>query len=529
MRLLDAQTKQCAEFFGQIPPYAILSHTWSSDELTFKQMEQKGYTPSKKIDGCCEQALKVGLKYVWIDTCCIDKSSSAELSEAINSMFDWYRRSRVCYAYLSDVPPRISISLLNDEFSEYVGKSRWFTRGWTLQELIAPKSVEFYDESWNLIGRKGRSGANRKFTEHLSEATQINFSALTGWNSLSSFSVAQRMSWAAGRATTRVEDMAYSLLGLFEINMPLLYGEGMRAFSRLQEEILKASDDESIFAWDFGKISRKGKSLFASKPLGFSPCRDMVPSTPVGLGPSHYTLTNKGLYIETSICHLPIEGGVALVRLNCSKSPTAKPQNLAITMVQSRENHMIFSRKREVSPFLVPSDLFTEPGTHIYMHRSTGHEEELFSFGFVIKPFFGGKASYKISEFYPPNWREALMDGSFMYYQSKNLESEHQDILFRVNHVEWPDFAIWLDYKFSLNSDSDLQPEELKCRAGFVDKGKSLAEALLRKRGSSALVEGALDWKDALYFEGQELSFQIAKNKESYNELWTVYALVNPK
>lgn len=531
MRLLHAQTKQFAEFFDQIPPYAILSHTWGSDELTFRQMEQKGYTPSKKIDGCCEQALKDDLKYVWIDTCCIDKSSSAELSEAINSMFNWYRKSEVCYAYLSDVRPRIKISLPDDEFPEYLDESRWFTRGWTLQELIAPKNVVFYDKSWNLIGRKSPSKNDRKFTRYLSKATQIDFYALRYQNSFSNFSVAQRMSWAAKRTTTRVEDTAYSLLGLFEINMPLLYGEGTRAFSRLQEEILKASDDESIFAWNFGKTTRQHESLFASLfasgPPDFSSCRDMIPSTPAGLGPSHYTLTNKGLYIETRICYLPIEGGIALVCLNCSKSPTAKWQSLAIVMVQSRENHMIFSRPCEVSPFLVPSDLFTEPGTHIYVHRSTAYKQESFFSGLMIQHSFGDEATYKIPEFYPPNWRMTLTHGTFVWHQPKNLESQHQDILFLVCHVEWPNFAVWLDYKFSL--DSGLQPKGLKCRAAFVDKDKSLAEVLLRKRGTWASVEGALDWKEALYFEGHELSFQITKGEKPYGTYWTVSVQVNSK
>jgi hypothetical protein len=236
MRLLNAQTKQFEEFFDKTPPYAILSHTWGSNELTFKQMEQSGYIPSRKIDGCCEQALKDDLMYVWVDTCCIDKSSSAELSEAINSMYAWYGASKMCYAYLSDVPHGIEIEKEDSAFS----KSRWFTRGWTLQELIAPKRVAFYDESWKPIGRKSASKEDEHFTKLLSRVTRINFQVLKDQSSLGDFSVAQRISWAACRTTTRAEDVAYSLLGLFGVNMPLLYGEGVRAFVRLQEEILKA-------------------------------------------------------------------------------------------------------------------------------------------------------------------------------------------------------------------------------------------------------------------------------------------------
>jgi hypothetical protein len=159
MRLLNSKTKQLEESFDKTPGYAILSHTWGAEELTFKDMERDGYTESRKVDGCCEQAVKDGLDYVWIDTCCIDKSSSAELSEAINSMWDWYYQSGICYAYLADVPPGIDVEEDDSEFA----RSRWFTRGWTLQELISPRVVAFYDESWNEIGRKSNFGGHRGF------------------------------------------------------------------------------------------------------------------------------------------------------------------------------------------------------------------------------------------------------------------------------------------------------------------------------------------------------------------------------
>ncbi|KAH6693384.1 hypothetical protein BKA61DRAFT_647795 [Leptodontidium sp. MPI-SDFR-AT-0119] len=281
MRLLEARSKQFAEFFDQIPPYAILSHTWGPNELTFKDVERNGYVPSQKIDGCCEQALKDGLNFAWVDTCCIDKSNSAELSEAINSMWDWYP------------PEPINVEEEDSRFSE----SRWFTRGWTLQELIAPKKVKFYDESWNFIGRKSASEDDQDFTMLLSRVTRIDVEILADRRSFGQFGVAQRMSWAARRTTTRVEDTAYSLLGLFGINMPLLYGEGSRAFQRLQEEIIKASDDESIFAWDFNETPRRHVALFAVSPRNFASCGHMVPSILAGFKHSHYTLTNKGLYI----------------------------------------------------------------------------------------------------------------------------------------------------------------------------------------------------------------------------------------
>ncbi|KAE9371893.1 hypothetical protein N431DRAFT_317458, partial [Stipitochalara longipes BDJ] len=247
-----------------------------------------------KIDGCCEKALQDGLRYVWVDTCCIDKSSSAELSEAINSMWYWYGQSRRCYAYLSDVPVGINVATGASAFS----RSRWFTRGWTLQELISPEVVDFYDEGWNFIGRKSETSHDEKFMLLLSEITKIDFHVLRDKSQLISFSAARKMSWASHRITTKVEDMAYSLLGLFGINMPLLYGEGPRAFKRLQEEIIKVADDESIFAWSLGKSSKVHYgSLLASSTRDFENCTAIVSSTPRDFKPSHYSLTNKGLYI----------------------------------------------------------------------------------------------------------------------------------------------------------------------------------------------------------------------------------------
>lgn len=225
---------------GITPQYAILSHTWEKEEVTYQDIQdlesarkRKGFA---KIEGACSLACDKGYSYIWIDTCCIDKSSSAELSEAINSMFTWYRESEICYAHLSDVS--------KSSFDEENLKTRWCTRGWTLQELLAPLYVYFFDQAWEYLGtRKSLAGA-------LSKATQISVDVLgdTCIN-LEQKSIACRMSWMSLRETTRVEDMAYSLLGIFDINMPLLYGEGMKAFKRLQEEIIKVSNDQSLLAW----------------------------------------------------------------------------------------------------------------------------------------------------------------------------------------------------------------------------------------------------------------------------------------
>ncbi|EJF59921.1 hypothetical protein DICSQDRAFT_24107, partial [Dichomitus squalens LYAD-421 SS1] len=192
-----------------------------------------------KIREACRVAREAGYDYLWIDSCCINKTSSSELSESINSMYQWYGRSVECYAYLADVPPGEDPRSPKSKFRS----SRWFERGWTLQELVSPSEVKFLLNDWNIIGTK------HVLVDPVSEITGISDEALLHEKSLDEFSVAQRLSWAAKRETTRVEDRAYSLLGIFDINMPTLCGEGERAFRRLQEEILRRVPDQSIFAW----------------------------------------------------------------------------------------------------------------------------------------------------------------------------------------------------------------------------------------------------------------------------------------
>ncbi|KAJ6779953.1 hypothetical protein PWT90_06599 [Aphanocladium album] len=289
MRLLNTSTLTLEEFYGSaIPEYAILSHRWLDGEVSFQDL-QSGEAASKagyaKIKLCCEQAAKDGLDYAWVDTCCIDKTSSAELNEAINSMYAWYRESAICYAFLSDVQS----SSADDTFDA----SAWFTRGWTLQELIAPAHVVFYNAAWETLGTRDEE----PLTERISRVTNIDAAILRGEASLRECSVAQRMSWAAGRTTTRLEDRAYSLLGLFGVNMPMLYGEGgARAFLRLQEEIMKASDDQSLFAWG-SDSEQQLTGLLASSPADFAGCADVVVA---GQRWNHqpYSMTNRGLSLE---------------------------------------------------------------------------------------------------------------------------------------------------------------------------------------------------------------------------------------
>ncbi|KXH34496.1 HET domain-containing protein [Colletotrichum simmondsii] len=245
MRLLNVETRRLQEFFVDVPRYVILSHTWGNDEVTFQDLDRpyhikkRGYA---KIDGTCSLAARNGIKWVWIDTCCIDKTSSAELSEAINSMYRWYEDSQICYVYLEDVQKGDDPSSFDIQFNN----SRWFTRGWTLQELLAPETVEFFDAAWKKLGSRS------SLAPKIEPITSIPAKFLEGYGlsfTIHSAKIAMRMSWAARRQTTRVEDRAYSLLGIFDVNMPLLYGEGEKAFERLQIEIMKQSPDDSILAW----------------------------------------------------------------------------------------------------------------------------------------------------------------------------------------------------------------------------------------------------------------------------------------
>ncbi|KAK0646820.1 heterokaryon incompatibility protein-domain-containing protein, partial [Cercophora newfieldiana] len=301
MRLINCKTFLLEEVFNNIPPYAILSHTWGPGELTLQDWlsgeaarNKPGYA---KIEWSCKQAQSDGIGYLWVDTCCIDKTSSSELSEAINSMFAWYRDSSVCYAFLADV---------GESDDQAFRASRWFTRGWTLQELIAPADLVFYSKTWTPLGTK--------FTKRalLSSITGIDSDYLRQPKKIHHASISRRMSWMANRTTTRVEDIAYCMLGIFGINMALLYGEGARAFLRLQEEIIKVSDDQTIFCWQDTQQAQTSStrnvlhdwaSILAPFPAVFQSSSRFFPRSEGG-GTSAarpYSITNRGLQITAPL------------------------------------------------------------------------------------------------------------------------------------------------------------------------------------------------------------------------------------
>ena len=293
MRLLDTTTIKLHEFQGaRIPDYAILSHTWDKDEVSYEVIskpEARELAGYKKIKGCCDLAARQGWEYVWIDTCCIDKRSSAELSEAINSMWRWYEKAQICFAYLQDFEFDPDESLCATKNMARFQTCRWFTRGWTLQELLAPRRVTFYDSSWRFIGDR--------------EVWKVVMESITGISQLhlqqpKKATIAAKMSWMSRRQTTRPEDIAYSLLGLFEVYMPLLYGEGHNAFIRLQHEIVKSSNDETIFAWKDVRLIESG--MFALSPAAFADSSDVIMYEHHGIRESPYSVTNYGLAIEVA-------------------------------------------------------------------------------------------------------------------------------------------------------------------------------------------------------------------------------------
>lgn len=349
MRLINIKTLKLEEFLDyETPRYAILSHTWGDDaeELSFRDVEEgridKPGIGSVKLRGCCQQAEKDGFGYVWIDTCCIDKANLVELSEAINSMFRWYKRASCCYAYLSDVPEQDVDPRQNQSSFR---QSRWFTRGWTLQELLAPKSLRFYNSAWTDLGTKGI------LRSIVGNVTGIPVEYLLGISELRAASVAQRLSWAAKRQTKRREDLAYCLLGIFGVSMPMIYGEGgTQAFLRLQEHIMRTTRDDSMLAWGIGAIdgapgpivppasnySTAGRAM-AGSPSQFAASRDIVSCGPSSTGPNSLEVASGAIRITVPL--LTTDNGETFGLLNCGpESDNSKRVAIPLSKVGAGAN-----------------------------------------------------------------------------------------------------------------------------------------------------------------------------------------------
>ena len=346
MRLINVESLKLEMFVGdKIPPYAILSHRWGVDgeEVSYHDIETGNFEKrgnwSMKLKGCCNQANKDGLGYAWIDTCCIDKTNSVELGEAINSMFRWYKEASICYVYLSDVP---SGENSWDPRSKFFS-SRWFRRGWTLQELLAPEKLRFYDQTWTFIGTK------REMSGEIETITGIPRRFLLGWEGIHEASVAQRMSWAAKRDTTRKEDIAYCLLGIFRISMPIIYGgDGDHAFSRLQEEIMRKMEDDSILAWGFNpaesvpskSVGVVSAGILATTPSGFANCGHIVPRKQDATPVNTFDISGGRLRVHLSL-HTTSAGDIYGL-LNCGPERNTEqivgiPLHKAVSSIRSDE------------------------------------------------------------------------------------------------------------------------------------------------------------------------------------------------
>nr|CEG05409.1 unnamed protein product [Fusarium clavum] len=405
--------------------YAILSHTWGKEEVTFEDMIQQSPPAEKagyiKILKTCELAQEQDIPYAWVDTCCIDKRSSAELAEAINSMFRWYKEATVCFAHLYDLE---SIDWSGGNHHRGLENCRWFTRGWTLQELIGSQQLDFYDSAWDFRGSKLSLGIR------ISEITGIDLEVLENTASLEGIPIARRMSWAANRKTTRVEDIAYCLLGIFDVNMPMMYGEGSKAFERLQEEIIKQTTDMSLFAWKAKYASQTYRGILAQSPAEFAHCRDLylAPSMRAGF---ETAMTNKGLRLETVLgngnilnlaCRLPARSGgggnigVYLTRTadGYVRSSTTQLFAAADSHMWAGERYKVFIRKR-VTPFVsqkLKSDLAMNIAAHTTivspgyrMHTFAAKPADLWdrhSRCFITNnyPKFTGFLDFQISDLY---------------------------------------------------------------------------------------------------------------------------------
>ncbi|KAI0884286.1 HET-domain-containing protein [Annulohypoxylon maeteangense] len=313
MRLLNVHTGLLEEFFDieTTPKYAILSHTWNKEEVTLQDLEGEGYKSKlgyKKIEGCCHQAIEDEYDYIWVDTCCIDKKSLTELSEAINSMYEWYSKSAICYVYLADV----NVDAIGQVHSSLLERCRWFSRGWTLQELLAPRELVFFDQHWRAFGSVSRTSRDSDIPDIASllpAITKIDGRVLRERHLIHRATAAERFSWAAHRKTTRKEDMAYCLLGLLGVNMPLLYGEGERAFTRLQQEYIRQYNDPTLLLWGFRipcqNLFWRSTSEWALAPVvslfsGFSSPPKFEKNNIL----SRFSCTNNGIEIELLLIDL---------------------------------------------------------------------------------------------------------------------------------------------------------------------------------------------------------------------------------
>ncbi|KAK6829656.1 HET-domain-containing protein [Apiospora arundinis] len=369
LRLLKTKQYELVEEIDlptPVPEYAILSHTWISphDEITYQDFQQRrrdinnGIYKQKgwaKLQKYCDRAARDGWEWAWMDTCCIDKTNGVDTSTAINAMFRYYQNASQCYAYLDDVDadkvlsrPGFEECDLDDvpgqdnvadptTFSHkalhsFLVKAKWFTRGWTLQELLAPTDLVFLDQAWRRIGTR------ECWSHAIKEACNIDAKHLSGFSPMdyTSCSIAMRLSWASRRETTVEEDETYSLIGLFGVSLSLTYGEGRwRAFNRLQEVLIRTYDDDSIFAWIFGQ-TMKGRITGSQRKdrrgilaPSIREFRDASHVVSFGINDSSFSMTSQGIVFNAKRWRCSNDSSRRLILLNCG------PENEALHLSKS--------------------------------------------------------------------------------------------------------------------------------------------------------------------------------------------------
>ncbi|KAJ8518481.1 hypothetical protein ONZ45_g4467 [Pleurotus djamor] len=344
----DASTSQSFDQ-NTVARYAIASHRWDRQELAFvdredlKSMEMKKQTAYAKFKGLCKAAEASGCRFVWIDTLCIDNTNAPELDESIRSMFSWYRNAYVCIVYLGQ----------SDDESD-IAKDTWFSRGWTLQELLAPKRIQFYSRDWNKLGMINRCsneaykesspndesnpesdpklhgedlGSESQLLKNISRVSYVSLEHLIKPLSPCPELAPVAFRYISIRETTRPEDISYCLLGLLDVQMPIAYGEGSeRAFYRLQLACAQSSSDRALFDWR-GEPSR-WNSMLACSPKVFKASRSIVQG--VGFGDEEvlahenldeddsFTFTNSGLRIMMWIFPVTLTATAYLREYTCS-------------------------------------------------------------------------------------------------------------------------------------------------------------------------------------------------------------------
>lgn len=373
MRLINTSTLRLEEKLeSDLPPYAILSHRWGEDEVLYEDLmggqdisHKQGYA---KFRGFCQLAASETFGYAWMDTCCINKTNEVELGEAINSMFRWYENAKLCVAYLVDVGPGPALKAMD--------QSVWFERGWTLQELLAPRLVSFYDTEWTFLGAK------QDLLAMLSERTKIPEKVLSNDVKPQACSVAQRMSWAANRKTERLEDRAYSLMGLFNVHLSKIYGERENAFIRLQEEIIDKSDDETIFTWSLdpaGPQSHTG--LFAASPDSFARCTKATR----GQGSTGYHTSNLGLSITLETIPYSMMTYIALLHGSNEGAPGKRYGILIARLPGGQDQYARVMNQKGISCFALAPEDYTRTVRSIFIRQNPEESPSNIAYGFWLR------------------------------------------------------------------------------------------------------------------------------------------------